>query len=225
LAKILQLPGSEVLFMRTVVGIFGSLAQAERTARTLENLGVPNTSISIVAGNDANRHKEYLEKARLSSAGASVAAATGALTGGGLGLIASLTALAIPGVGALVAAGALATLLAGAGIGAAGGGLIAAFLEMGISHEEAPIYEEAVRRGAVMLAARVDETSESLALTVMERHGARDLRDEIDTWKSAGWRGPRADPHPYVFDDTIKSHEMPDAGDSPETPGSMAASD
>jgi hypothetical protein len=200
--------------MRTVVGVFGSLAQAERTARDLENLGIPNTNISIVAGNDANRHKEYLEKARRASTSAGSAAATGATVGGGVGLVAGLIALAIPGVGPIIAGGTLATLLTGLGIGAAGGGLIAAFLDMGISHEEAPIYEEAVRRGAVMLAAQVNDALESAAVALMDRHGARDLRDEIDTWKDAAWRGPRADPHPYVFDDTIRSHEIPAADES-----------
>jgi hypothetical protein len=211
--------------MRTVVGVFGSLAQAEETARDLENLGIPNANISIVAGNDANRHQEYLEKAKRASTSAGAAAVSGASTGGGFGLIAGLIVLAIPGVGPIIAGGALATLLTGLGIGAASGGLIAAFREMGISHEEAPVYEEAVRRGAVMLAAQVNDSMERDAVGIMERHGARHLRDEIDTWKDAGWRGPRADPHPYVFDDTIRSHEIPEADGLPEKPGRAAPAD
>jgi len=197
--------------MRTIVGVFGSLAQAERTGRDLESLGIPNVDVSIVAGNDANRHKEYLEKAKLASTGAGAAAASGASFGGGVGLVASLVALTIPGVGPVIAGGAMTVLLAGLGIGAAGGGLIAALGNMGISHEEAPVYEEAVRRGAVMLAVHVDDSAESDALAIMDRHGARNLRDEFDTWKTSGWHGPAADPHPYVFDGTIKSHEMPEA--------------
>jgi hypothetical protein len=211
--------------MRTIVGVFGSLAQAERTAHDLENLGIPNSNISIVAGNDANRHKEYIEKAKRASTSAGAAAASGASFGGGVGLVAGLVALTIPGVGPVIAGGALTVLLAGLGIGAAGGGLIAAFHDMGISHEEAPIYEEAVRRGAVMLAAKVNDSLESDAVGVMVGHGARDLRDEADTWKDSGWRGPHADPHPYVFDGSIRSHQIPEAEESLGKPGASNPAD
>jgi hypothetical protein len=68
-----------------------------------------------------------------------------------------------------------------------------------------------VRRGAVMLAVHVNDPAEIDALAIMDRHGARNLRDEFDTWKASGWHGPAADPHPYVFESTIKSHEMPEA--------------
>jgi uncharacterized membrane protein len=201
--------------MKTVLGVFASLAEAERAASDLENLGIPNAYISIIAGNNADRHKEYLEKTRISSTSAGAAAASGASTGGGVGLIAGLIALAIPGVGPIIAGGAFATLLTGLAIGAAGGGLLSAFTEMGVSHEEAPVYEEAVRRGAVMLAARVNNPMEQDALAVLRRHGARDIRDEVDTWKAAGWSAP--DPHPYVTDDTIRSHEMASGPETSDT--------
>jgi uncharacterized membrane protein len=195
--------------MRTIVGVFTSLVEAERTERDLKNLGIAGENISIIAGNDANRHKEYLEKAKLASTSTGAAAAAGASFGGGVGLIAGLVVLVIPGVGPILAGGALVTLLTGLGIGAAGGGLIAAFREMGIPHEQAPVYEEAVRRGAVMLAVDVDSARENDAFAVMVRHGARNLRDEIDTWKASGWSGPSVDPHPYGGVSTIRSHEIP----------------
>ena len=106
--------------MRTMVGVFTSLVEAERTERDLKNLGIPRENISIVAGNDANRHKEYLEKAKLASTSTGAAAAAGASFGGGVGLIAGLVVLVIPGVGPILAGGALVTLLTGLGIGAAG---------------------------------------------------------------------------------------------------------
>jgi hypothetical protein len=195
--------------MRTIVGVFTSLVEAERTERDLLNLGIPSVDISMVAGNDADRHREYLEKAKLASTSTGAAAASGASFGGGVGLLAGLVALVIPGVGPVIAGGSLAMLAATLSIGAAGGGLIAAFREMGVPHEQAPIYEEAVRRGAVMLTVDVDPARENDALSVMVRHGARNLRDEIDTWRAAGWGGPSMDPHPYVNVDTIRSHEIP----------------
>ncbi len=183
--------------------------------RELEGIGIPEDALSIVAGNESDRHKEYLEKAKNASESTASAAASGASFGGGMGIVVSLVALAIPGVGPFIAGGAMATVLAGLGIGAASGGLISAFHHMGISHEEAPLYEEAVRRGAIMMIAKVDDAVEPQVADLMRRGGARDLREEADTWRESGWKGPHTDPHPYVSDDTIRAHEMPEVVKTP----------
>ncbi|HWE50173.1 MAG TPA: hypothetical protein VG273_10310 [Bryobacteraceae bacterium] len=184
--------------MKTVAAVFPSLTQASRASRDLEKLGVPREDISLIAGNDSRRHDEYLEKARKASAPTEAAAASGASMGAGLGILATLAALAIPGVGAVYALGPLLTIFAGGGVGAATGGLIGAFHNMGISHEEAPIYEEAVRRGAIMIAAVVRDEVESAAVEALKRDGGVDVRDQKDPWNNAEWSGPDHDPHPYV---------------------------
>jgi hypothetical protein len=191
--------------MKTVAAVFPSLKEAGDACIDLEHMGVPRESISLIAGNDASLHDEYLEKARKASTSTEAAVASNAAFGGGMGIVAMLIALAIPGVGPIVALGPLLTVLAAMGFGAAAGGLIGALHNMGISHEEAPLYEEAVRRGAVMVAASVDEQFEEQALAALRRHGARDVRDEADTWGHSGWSGPAHDPHPYVSDSTKKS--------------------
>ncbi len=203
--------------MKTVAGIFPSMLQAHNVLRELEGIGIPEDALSIVAGNESDRHKEYLEKAKKASESTTAAAASGASFGGGMGIVVSLVALAIPGVGPFIAGGAMATVLAGLGIGAASGGLISAFHHMGISHEEAPLYEEAVRRGAIMLIAKVDDAVEPQVADLMRRGGARDLREEADTWRESGWKGPHTDPHPYVADDTIRAHEMPEIVKTPSS--------
>jgi uncharacterized membrane protein len=203
--------------MKTVTGIFPTMLEAHNVMRELEGIGVPEDALSIVAGNESDRHKEYLEKAQKASESTAAAAASGASFGGGMGIVATLVALSIPGVGPFIAAGAMATVLAGLGIGAVGGGLISAFHHMGISHEEAPLYEEAVRRGSIMLIAKVDDTAEPQVTDLMRRGGARDLRQEADTWRESGWKGPRTDPHPYVLDDSIRAHEMSEIVKTPSS--------
>lgn len=203
--------------MKTVAGIFPSMLEAHNVMREIEGIGIAEEALSIVAGNESDRHKEYLEKAKTASESTAAATASGASFGGGIGIVASLVALAIPGVGPFIAGGALATVLAGLGIGAASGGLISAFHHMGISHEEAPLYEEAVRRGAIMLIAKVDDVVEPQVADLMRRGGARDLREEADTWRESGWKGPHTDPHPYVTDDSIRSHEMPEIVETPSS--------
>lgn len=164
--------------MRTVAGVLASLPEAERAARDLEHIGVPTQDIHVLAGNDQKNHDQYLKAAKEKSTSAGAAAASGASFGGGVGIVAGLIALAIPGVGTFVAGTAIATVLTGLGIGAASGALLGAFKNMGISHEEAPLYEEAVRRGAVVFMAHVNEDAEQEAMAILNRHGAQDLREQ-----------------------------------------------
>jgi hypothetical protein len=194
--------------MHTVAGVFKSLQEAQRASSDLMRDGVPSYSISILAGNDASKHDEYLRKAKEMSESPGAAAASSASFGAGVGLLASLTAIIIPGVGPIIAGGALATLLTGAGIGATFGGLIGAFHQMGVPHDEAPLYEEAVRRGAVILTAEVDSEREGDAVKILSNHGAIDLRNTADPWNSVDWSGPSADAHPFPTDPDVRSHEM-----------------
>lgn len=188
--------------MKTVVGAFPSMAEAERVARDLEEMGIDKDEISVIAGNEAGAHDEYVKK----PAGAGAAAASAASFGGGVGIVAGLIALAIPGVGPIIAGGALATVLTGLGVGAAAGGLVGAFTNMGVSHEEAPLYQEAVRRGGVVVAAHVNDPMERDAIRVMDEHGARDLKAEADAWRASGWKGSYSNPHPYPSDSGAVTH-------------------
>jgi hypothetical protein len=194
--------------MRTIAAVFANMHEAIQALHDLERIGVPTGNISILAGNDDGRHDHYLEKAKRATMSNTSAAIGGARLGGGLGLVVTLLTLAVPGVGPMLTWGAMASVLAGGGIGAASFGLISALHNMGIHHEEAPLYEEAVRRGAVMLMASVDDTVDGEAVEIMRRHNGRDIRDEADTWKAAGWTRP--DPHPFPVDDEIVGVSAPD---------------
>jgi hypothetical protein len=196
--------------MTNIVGVFSTLGEAERAVIGLRAQAIPGENIHLIAGNDKNRHDEYLKKAKEEATTTRAAAASGASFGGGIGIVASLVALAIPGVGPIVALGPMATVLTGLGIGAASGGLLGAFKNMGMSHEEAPLYEEAVRRGLILLIAQVEESRTAEISKFMELQGARDVRDEVDTWRAEGWSGPKVDPHPFSWDGSRQSREMPE---------------
>jgi hypothetical protein len=192
--------------IKTVAGVFSSLAEAEHAARDLQGLGIPSDDISVIAGNQENRHKKYLARVKRASLTTAEAATSGASTGGGVGIVATLVALSIPGVGPMVASGALATVLAGLAVGAVGGGVIAALVNMGFSREEASLYEEAVRRDAVILAANVTVRVENEAMAIMKQHGSRDIREQVAAF----------DPHPYPWDDSVRAAEPPGTIDAPE---------
>lgn len=196
--------------MTNIVAVFPTLAMAERALMDVHAQGIPKEAIHLIAGNDKKQHDRYLERAKEQAEGTGSAAWSGASFGGGVGIVASLIALAIPGVGPIIAAGPMATVLTGLGIGAAGGGVLGVFKNMGMSHEEAPLYEEAVRRGSILAIVQVDEQRADEIRRLMELRGARDVRDEADTWARDGWSGPKADPHPFPSDDTIVANPMPE---------------
>jgi hypothetical protein len=75
---------------------------------------------------------------------------------------------------------------------------------MGISHDEAHLYEEAVRRGKVFVAVQVSEEMEPEAIRVMAEHGGRDINDEADAWRASGWK------HPYPNDSTVTASQPAD---------------
>lgn len=179
--------------MKTVAGLFSSLDEAQFAVRALEDVGIPSQGISVIAGNDASQHDKYLEIAKLESVPTSRAAAAGASVGGATGFMAGLIVLAVPGVGAAIAGGALAVALGGMAVGAAGGALIGAFEDMGISREDAPLYEEAVRRGVVIVAAEVDDPLEAEAITILKTRGGRQVREEVAQF----------DPHPHPIDSAV----------------------
>lgn len=190
--------------MKTVAAVFESVERAETLVRQLESLGVVAGDIHIVAGNDPALKKDYLDEAKREEKGTAESSITGARIGGGIGILATVVALAIPGVGPIIAGGAMATVLAGLGVGAAAGGLMGALRNLGISHDEAHLYEEAVRRGSVFLAVNVDEPLEPEVLRLMNENGAKNIEEEADRWRADGWT------HPYPNDSSVKWHEEPE---------------
>ena len=81
------------------------------------------------------------------------------------GLLVGIGALAIPGIGPVVAGGALATAfgmgggtaVAGAGIGAAAGGIVGALTSLGFSKDEAEYYDTGVREGRTLVTVHDDD--------------------------------------------------------------------
>lgn len=143
--------------------IFESRAKAEHAVHELRDAGVPDSAISVIslhegethttdgAGHDRHDHDHHDNKA--------TGAMKGLLTGGGVGAVAGLAALAIPGVGPFIAAGALAETLGAVGsaavvsgaVGAAAGGLTGALVDYGVDREHAEHYERRIKEGAVFV--------------------------------------------------------------------------
>ena len=180
---------------QTITAMFDTYATAADTVQKLEAAGVAHSDISIVSNDEA--HRQYHDQVGSEAGtGAGTGASLGTLLGGGAGLLAGLGMLAIPGLGPVVAAGWLAATLVGAGVGAAAGGLVGSLTGAGISHEDAHLYAEGVRRGGTLVTVRADEGLTNQVTSILDREGTVDLTQRQAAWKSDGWSGEYVDAGP-----------------------------
>lgn len=209
--------------MRTVVGVFPSRAEAEHVVKHLYEAGVPSDDITVADSVKAD-HREWSERNLAACGGLSMgwlmawtiplvakrnvrgAAAFGGLVGAVAGAMAGLVALAIRTGNPMFGSTAL-TILAPVCVGVFFGALIAGMYNLGVSHEEIPLQEEAVRENGVVVAAHVDASRGAQAFQVMTEHGARAVRDDVDAWRASGWTGTLVpDTRPYPSDSTVCRH-------------------
>jgi hypothetical protein len=173
--------------MQTISGLFDTYDHARRAVHALQDAGIPRGDISIVA-----RHDEDYPKDEIGDD-----ATTGAEIGAGLGaaggLLAGLGIIAIPGLGAIAASGWLfATAIgsvAGAGIGAATGSLVGALVTAGVPEADAHVLAESVKRGGVIVSARVDDAHLEAARSILHHAEGADLATRRETYQQEGWSG------------------------------------
>ncbi len=178
--------------MRTVVGVLPSVAEAQNVAHQFERLGIARNEINVVPAEADRREWKKVERSKRSDA---EAAREGALRGAGFGLLLSGLVLALPGVKPYLAGSTILTLCAAAFVGAVLVSIMVMIDNMGQSHEEAALYEEAVREKGVVLAAHVTESRASEILAALSNYGARDVHAE--TYRYA---------HQYPCDTTVTAH-------------------
>lgn len=149
-----------------VIGIFKNSKHAGMAVSELKEKGYTD-DISVVAkeweGTEVTSHTVKDTDAGVGGA------ITGAVVGGLAGLLIGVTTLAIPGIGAVLIAGPLAALLGATG--ALTGGLIGALAQIGISEDKARLYEDAVRRGEVLVAVAADHEYEDDVRNIFNKHG------------------------------------------------------
>lgn len=165
-----------------VVALFASQQDAQRAVRAMRDAGVERSDISVVAREEGSAGDRKTVKGTI---GENIAG--GAVFGALGGLLLELAALAIPGIGPIVAAGPLATTLAGAGIGAVGGGIVGAIKEMGVPEREANLYAESIKRGDTLVSVSTDASKVDTLSKVLNAHGAVDVEDRAASLRESGW--------------------------------------
>src|SRR5262245_32054328 len=130
----------------TVVGLLNDRFAAEKAVSDLHAAGFAADEVGYaIRGRDAVRGGMITDSGVMKDqAGAAAGAVTGGVAGSILG---ALAALALPGIGPVVAGGVIATALGFGAAGTAVGGILGAMTGLGISENEAEIYETEFRSG------------------------------------------------------------------------------
>lgn len=195
--------------MKTVTGLFDNYDDASNAVNELEETGVPQSDISIVANNSSDWYDDDRSEVAEDAAGG---AGIGAVVGGAGGLLTGLGIMAIPGVGPVVAAGWLAATaagaLAGAAVGGAAGGIVGALTDSGVSESDAHVYAEGVRRGGTLVTAKVDDELVASAEQILSQSRSVDLAERRRAYEAGGWTGFDADAEDYTPDDIERDRDV-----------------
>lgn len=191
---------------KTVVGLFDDRAAAQNAVKELTAEGFRGDELSVVSKKPDGEgvEVEYVEEdGREQIEDMAKGAGAGAAIGAGAALLLSLTALTIPGIGPVLAAGPLAALIAGAGVGAAAGGLVKGLTRLGVEDDEANTYAEGLKRGGTLVTVNTDNERAERAVGVMRRVGAVEIDKRAAEWRESGWQG-------FAETETLRPHVTPD---------------
>ena len=173
---------------RSVAALFDTTNQAHRAVSTLRDAGFDESQIGLVAPD--NRNGSGASGAGASGAGANETgpadaaaqstedAVAGGVVGGTAGaILAASGALVIPGIGPFISAGILATAL----VGGAAGWLVGGLTGLGLSHEHAEHYQQAVEGGRTLVTVNVDsDARDEEARDLLVNVGADEISSSAD---------------------------------------------
>jgi hypothetical protein len=170
--------------------MFENTRDADQAYNDLTGMGFTRNEIGVMARQ--NILKDARGQGLNVGTSTGVGAAGGATAGGIAGLLVGLGALIIPGVGPVIAAGtwatAIGTTAAGAGLGAIAGGIVGALTGAGLSHDEAHVYAEGVKRGNILVTVKADDHQVGQVSDTLRRDNAVDVNTRRQEWQQQGWR-------------------------------------
>lgn len=171
---------------KTVLGIFADKSAAEDAINELEEAGFSPKDISIVMQDKASSEKLAADTGTSVADSTVTGATTGAALGGLAGLLIGVGALAIPGIGAVLVGGPLAaalgltgaaaTTVSGAATGALAGGILGALMGLGLTEDEARIYETSIQDGGILVVVPTMGSQYQIAKDILEENEASQIR-------------------------------------------------
>ncbi len=160
-----------------LVGVFEERGAAEQAIDELKRAGFRDDQIGYVVRErvllqTAQPQEEAGALSKLMNLKTGERATAGAITGGVIGGLLSVSAsLLLPGLGAVFAGGVLTATLGGMALGAVSGGFLGALVGEGVPEEDARYYASKAEAGHTIVIVRTDEQRQE-ALQILQRHGA-----------------------------------------------------
>jgi hypothetical protein len=180
--------------MDTVVGIFTSLAAAERAIEGLRHNGIPVEHINCLTPRSSTHEVDAVPTvdAEPPGMGKVLGGIVGGATGASGGLLgASVASAVVPGVGPVIAIGLAAAALLGVGgaiAGSVAGDALENALSAGLPKDELFVYEDALRQGYTVLIVLTREAQQAdMGREVLLQSGAESLDAARERW----WLGLR----------------------------------
>lgn len=138
--------------MKTVIGIMESRSTADNLVETIQSTGLPDADITLLMPRESVDLGDVTDAAANSRG---IAAHSSSVTGGAIGMVAGLGALAIPGFVPLVLAGASVTVLA-AFLARGSVGILGELLGSAVPKSHITQYKRRLHDGGYLVAARAD---------------------------------------------------------------------
>ncbi len=161
---------------RAVMGLAGTVFQAEAIVAELQRCGFATEDISVLLPDAKESRDLALEPHTKASEGAVAGASAGGVVGGAMGLLLGFGLLTIPGLGPFLAAGPIMAALSGAAVGAAAGGMSGGLVGLGIPEIEAKQYAGKLKSGNILLSVHVaGPDGRTRARKVLEDAGAKHI--------------------------------------------------
>lgn len=168
-----------------VLGVLTDRPAADHVIDDLREAGYNPKDISIIMRSEGNTVVNDGTGTNIAD-GAASGATTGAVVGALAGLLVGIGAITLPGIGGLLIGGpvasalgltgAAATTVSGAVTGALAGGLVGGLVSLGLPEEDARVYEQSVKTGAILLVIPARDGSTDVAREILEDHEADKIR-------------------------------------------------
>ena len=163
----------------TQAAVFGVCRTDNHALRSVGDLmaaGFAHGEISVLLPDQQGSRRQCRKRSPNAAEARDAELAVGGALGGTLGLLAGIGVLAIPGVGPIIAAGPLMGALGGISVCGALGGLLVAFVGLGISESKARRYAKHLKAGGALLSVRCATSGEiDRARDLQRQTGAQDI--------------------------------------------------
>jgi hypothetical protein len=138
------------MMSKTITAVFDTRAEAESALGKLDQAGYTRSQVTMLIAEEARGKHFGIDDKTKAGEGAATGAAIGGLSAALFLALGATGALLVPGLN-LVVSGALVGGLAGLGAGSVTGGLVGALVGLGVPEHEAKLYEDTVRKGAILI--------------------------------------------------------------------------